>query len=760
MLRLPKLQWQLHSPRSTQLRTLRTGAEPIPKYIKVWNPAHVPESSSPQDVRISNVTNKASNSLGPSKSAVEAYSRGVGPGVRRVPLDQHCIPPLSLVLKAASSGPSPRSFYRVLWLAYQNARKTDPERLRRMRTHWWSLTWTVLKSGIEAAVGEESIQHRARLDELENDMRLFKIRLSYAVRSQQLMDMFVARREEKLAIREWEADHQTFLDSARQIFPAEHLEVGAKLFSLTGDLGRSLQLMDQLLNAYPGWDSSIIMHVFRAHASSKAGHDHKVAKILYSRLKERRGKNMNMDDYTSCFVGFLEARHLPYAQLVFQDMYNDIQLSGTSNVEMAKEVLTKLHMLYRLGTDISKTTSIALAALSTLPRVYHDHIFGDWIKAAVVYKAPEAAGQILDMMYDHGTQPRTFHFNMLLKTLFRTGERSDILKAENIGWQMIEETRKAHKKKARQTPDATKDVVRKTPVADVTTFALIIHHHALVSQWEHVDYLVRQLQEASIFPNANMMNVLIDNKCRQGFFADAWGIYKFLTRPPEGENGVFPDGATFRHLWKTLRLALGDQATRDDSDLPSPVELLKEMVHWWRATRRRPDAPEFLQGLAGSDKGAALNLILHCFSYKQDLVGSLVALHAMRQYFGLMPSYDATNIVHRQLAWIDMSHEPESISSQGSLSRSYTRRIKRILKIYHVLVQQRAMRLDLGTKGLKGLNDTEIADVRLNALSELVRVLLKRIYAPEVVEEMIEATKMAVGLPDLPTGDMTAWEVA
>jgi acyl carrier protein phosphodiesterase len=58
------------------------------------------------------------------------------------------------------------------------------------------------------------------------------------------------------------------------------------------------------------------------------------------------------------------------------------------------------------------------------------------------------------------------------------------------------------------------------------------------------------------------------------------------------------------------------------------------------------------------------------------------------------------------------------------------------------------------------LTDEQIGDVGLNLLSEFVRVVLKRSYPPEVVEAMIDAARCAVGVPDLPTGDMDAFEVA
>ena len=560
-----------------------------------------------------------------------------------------------------------------------------------------------------------------------------------------------------------------------QVDSGDHLEERVRLLAFSGNVEQSLQALDQLYAQYPAWDTSVMMTVFRAHTKSQAKQHHEIAKDLYIKMKEmkkRNGDRVDRCDYTSWFVGFLEARHLHYAKRVFRDMINDGCLPTTGSVYAVEKVLKKLHMLYKLGTDISTMTSIALDMLLVLPPAYHGHIFGDWMKAAVVYKAPEVAGHILDMMYQRGTQPETFHFNLLLKALLRTEKSPSVLKAENIGWQMIEEARKSHQRRrltpvtmariinrgAIDTATSKEAIVRTAPAANIDTFALIMLHHAKGSQWEHVEYLCRQLQESSVFPNTTVMNVLIDNKCRQGAYGDAWGIYLTLTQPPEGSRGVFPNGATFRHLWKMLRLALSQQVTRDSQDLPSSRTLFREMMSWWKKSRSRHDASRFLQGLAGLDKRAITKLILHCFSYKQDHLGSLVALHALRHYFDIFPTEEAAAILRRQIAWVDLSDASTSVRSQYFYSISNRRNTEIINQLYHVLLQQRMERMGLDQDGLDRLSEEERGEFLLNLLSEFIRVVLKRRHPPEVVEGLIRNAKRRMRW--LPTGDLDAWQVA
>ncbi|KAH7399678.1 hypothetical protein BKA66DRAFT_406316 [Pyrenochaeta sp. MPI-SDFR-AT-0127] len=586
-----------------------------------------------------------------------------------------------------------------------------------------------------------------------------------------LEGMFLSGKEEQ-ALQEWYLDHHSYTDGQQDYNP-EHLELGTKLHAMAGNVDQAREGMYELLHLFPDWNTSVMMTVFRAHTSSELDKHHDYAKDIYTRMKEGNSERLSIENYDAWFVGFLEARHLRYAKEVFRDMVMDGYLATSGTAEDIDEVLKRLHMLYRLGTDISKMTSIALDAVSVLPEAYHTHLFGDWMKSAVVHKAPGAAAQILDLMFQRNHKPETFHFNMLLKALLRTKQKPDILKAENIGWRMIDEARKAQKKELMPDPTAgiilqrfdrkrksTTSDVRNVPKANVATCAMIMHHHAKRLQWEHVDYLSRQLKDMSIEPNATIMNVLMDNNCRRGAYSEAWMTYKTLTEPAEGSKGVFPNGATFRCLWKTLRLALGDHATRSDPNLPTPRELLKEMTTWWALSRSRYDAERFRQGLSGADHGAITSLILHCFSYTQDLAGSLVALHVLRHNFDIFPTDKAAQILQGQMAWVDMARESESVRSQYFHSRSNKKNSARIAKVYQLLLDRRLDRLHAAGIDHTLFSDEEIGDEGLNLLSEFVRVVLKRSYPPEVVEAMIDATRSELGLPDLPTGDMDAFEVA
>lgn len=766
MLGLCRLRCLSHPAPYFQTRYLRTLPREIPTYTPQWNPTlqkstglitELNGSRTAPEAAFSDITRAAE----PKKPAnVQHALISLEGGHFR---NLYTLKRLHIVLQSVSTTDGCDDSLRApLWRAYMLSKAIYPRVLTRLSKRAWDLLWTT-----QSIDSPNNRNRKAHLKQILCDMERVGHTMTVEQRARYLERTFLNGRED-YAISAWEQDHVSDLDSAIDGHIPEHLEIGAKLHALFGNVDRSRWIMNELFRLYPNWDTSVMMVVFRAHTSSELSEHHHLAKQIYVRMREQKGDACTIEDYDAWLVGFLEARSLTDAKQVFRDMVKGGYLLVSGATGRAESVLRRLHLLYYLGTDISKMTSIALDAISVLPPVYHGHIFGDWMKSAVVEKAPEAAAQILDVMLKRGYQPETFHFNMLLKALIRTKDTPNILKAENIGWRMIDEACKARERRSSDPQsigkrfidnDTGAGTIQGVPAANVTTFALIMQHHAKSLQWEHVEYLTRQLKETTVEPNATIMNVIMDNKCRQGAYSEAWVVYKALTNPQEGSKGVFPNGASLRCLWKTLRLALGDHATRNDPALPTPRELLKETISWRTLSRSRYDADRFRMGIAGADKGAVTSLIMHCFGYTQDLAGSLIALHVLRHHFSIFPTNKAAQILQKQMAWVDMARESESVRSQYFHSRSNKKNMERVVRVYNILLEQRLARMDLKEGEYEKLTEEQIGDVGLNLLSEYVRVMLKRNYPPEIVEAMIDTARRAVGVPDLPTGDMDAFEV-
>ncbi|KAF2634923.1 hypothetical protein P280DRAFT_474221 [Massarina eburnea CBS 473.64] len=765
-------------------RSLNTFPSPTSVHIVCWNPL--------EHTRF-RVSEPSPGSQSASQDAIEHDARKVErehlrdrQGVtipresnyERSAFQRHAIEQLNTLLCLADAGDGNGSgetsdLSSGIWKAYCSAKRSVPGLLSEIPDRGWDVLWATQTSSDSL-----SRTRGMNLDKLRDDMGTVGKLSTVGMRVAYLEDLFMHGGEEQ-ALKEWEEDYAGAGPRLRQDYKPEHLELGAKLYALDGKADRAREIMDELFELYPLWNPSVMMHVFRVHTDTDSVQHRTTAWKIYTKMRELMLQSLTLDHYDAWFVGFLESQNVRYAQLVFRDMIKGGFLATSLSPNDVDKTLKRFHLLSRTGTDIDKMTRICLQAITLLPPAYHLYIFGHWMGTAVKWKAPGVATQIIEMIFTRGYRPTTTHFNLLLKALFRTKELQQITKAENIGWRMIEATRVAlpgariNKTTARSIynaeipkPTFNKDVdqeaSQKVPQADVTTFAIIMQHHGDRDQWEFVDYLLRRLKESNTRPNARLMNVLINNASRKGSFSEVWKIYKSLTDATDGLPGVFPDGASIRLIWRALRLALSNEATRDDINLPTPRQLLAETIEWWKRCRGRHDAESYRTGLAGDDKTAIIKLVIHCFSYTQDLAGSLVALHVLRQHFYIFPTDEIAEILQKQAAWVDMGHEAPSVRLQYNLSKMNEETLVRLARIWDILVEQRQQRL--GHTGDKQqyahLSDKEIGDLGLDLLSEFVRVIMKRTYEPAVVEEMIQQAKEELGVPDMSTGDLNAFEVA
>jgi hypothetical protein len=657
-----------------------------------------------------------------------------------------------------------------IWNAYIRATKRNPSLPKRLPQRAWNVLW---KS--QYADFSDTSRRQVRLASIDRDMRNANAvpiagQIAYRAENRFMAGMQV----EAFGI--WT---KHFAENATA---PEYLDTGVRLYSLAGDPEMARKLMDDLIQLYPDWDLSVMMVVFRGYTSSPSQEHHDEAMKMYRIIKDRIGPIGSLEAYDACMAGFLEARSLEDAIQVFQDTVRDGALETQQSQSYTKDVLKRLNLMYALATDVSKMTSIAVAAINVLPVAFHGHIFSDWLQSAITETSPKAAAHILQIMMQRCYKPETEHFNFLLKILFRTKDAGNLLKAEKIGWKMIEEARlssvvtdrpssgsRVHAIAAKLQNDSVLDASSATavppasavavPAASTSTFAMMMRHHALDAQWEHVDYLARQLQDANVEVNSAIMNVLIENKGQRGKFVEAWQIYRSLTNDPDRAEAVFPDGESIRVLWRTLRLALSDPENRSNPDLPTPRQLLRETFDWWILVRQRPDFDRFMRGLAAADLDAISKLVLHCFSYARDLPGVLVALHFLRDKFGIHASDQHIEIVLRQLAWTVLDHESESVRIQYGLSTNRSRGMKRMLQLYKQTYARRLCRLGVSQADHLRYSEKEMYDLRLNVLSESVRTAMLAEHDPEKVEELIQGAATAAGVPFMATGDMNVYDM-
>lgn len=627
-------------------------------------------------------------------------------------------------------------------------------------------------------------RREVRLAELYGDLvkrRGFGFELDFAGQVAYRLERKYMAGHEREAVESWKDNRHHYLEAP------EFLDTGARLYALEGSPDQAREIMDRLLELEPAWHVSVRLVVFRAYTSSQEKHHLEKARQMYQSMKteiggygsaEMLGDNSSIEMYDNCLLGFLEAHSLPDARQVFRDMAEAGHLDYTGSRLQIERVLRRIHRLYALATSVSSMSAVALDAIAVLPVAYHSHLFSDWMMYSYTQNSPQMVAQILDMMVDRGYQPEPGHFEFLLRALFRTKEPDNVLKAENLGWKMVEEVRlsstlvggsvpnsrvSAIKKKLKTVSVLDPDSPIQAPAANVETFALLMSHHAKRLQWEHVDFLSRQLREANIAPNCTIMNVLINNKIRQGQYEEAWRIYKTLTGDEAHDGSVFPNGETMRCLWKILQLAYITQAKtgRENLDLPTPRELLRETREWWELVRYRPDAQRFRRGLIGLSKNEAHRLLLHCFSQAHDLAGALVAFHVLHIEWNVYPVPEDVIRLCKQIAWVAMHDETESARRQFSLGNNNARNMWRLTSTYERIRNRRLDELYAYGRAQFPMTEAEAGDIELNAISEFVRIIMLGNRHPEDVELSIQAARQAIGLPsNMPTGDASAFDLA
>lgn len=743
-----------HSPRLLQTRGLRASPRRIPSYLKrrFWH----------EDFIKSEKATEAKFVLDLDKGQLQHKEQLYVPTDSKDVRQRRLIENLNSFLGKASLGTdNAEALHHELWNAYQQAKHVDPKLNLRLPDQAWDILWSSQWTYLPDSENHNLVD---RLAELAYDME-GALQLGPAIRIPKTFeDLFFGGEQEK-ALSLWEEDYGRCGEHGQE-YEAEHLEVGARLHALAGNARRARDIMEQLYMLFPSWDTSVMVDVFRAHTSSDNKEQHAIAKDIYDAMKERKADKITIQDYDAWLMGFIKMKHLRYAEAVFRDLVHDGHVSLTESVEDIAAVLKRFHMLEQLGMDVHSKTNLALDALAVLPRSYHFYLFSDWMKTAVAENAPQVTVQIMDIMLQRGYTPETTHLNLLLKSLFRSKNDPSVLKAENIGWGMIDEACKARTCPiATSVPDqiywhAThptdlmeyKNSDGKLAVANTTTVALMMHHHGKKLQWEHVDYLMRQFKEQNMKPNETILNVMLDNSCRKGSYAEVWATYQSFTNPTSEADAVFPTGSSMRQLWKTLRLALGDHETRDDPKLPNPRELLKETVKWWRKCKFRPDAARFHMGLTGRDKGALTKLVMHCFSYTQDLAGSLVAIHVLRWEFNILPTEEMETILKRQVGFVDMTLENKTVRAGFKRSNASGSNAKRVARVYELLKTRREE--EMAKQGLRWdmMSAEQRGDLRLQVMSDFVRVKLGEEYSPELVEKMISVAAWSVGVYGLHTG--------
>ncbi|OCL14800.1 hypothetical protein AOQ84DRAFT_280290 [Glonium stellatum] len=640
-------------------------------------------------------------------------------------------------LIAASKDKNSVSNRIKLWRMYSHVKSNIPNILSALPDRAWDLLWDT--QSIPSSTNPNCRNHQRQLIEDMNSVGRIS---ALGQRLADLETTYISGKKQD-ALRRWEEEHKRTFGATQDGYKGEHLELGVRMHALSRNIDRARHIMEELFAAYPTWDPRVMIAVLQAHTKFQDGGNRDRAWALYIRLKTLLASKMTLADYDACFVAFLECQQIDYATAIFRDMVlaghlakrdipgHDVQLTG------------RLRAMYLLSNSVGEVNKVALTAISVLPQRYHSSIFRHWMKMIVSKNAVESAAQVIELMFERGLESRTSHFDLLLAALFRIKKPAPVQKAESIGWQMIDaklDQASAHENR----PPMPFFLKRSIPRASSNTFALLIRHHTDQWQWDHVRQLQGMLTELETPPNCALMNSLMYVDLRRGKYEEVWVRYQAMTHPPPGYKPLFPNGATYHYLWKTLRLALGDHQTWAFESLPSPRDMMAQMLEWSRQIGRKPTLERSLIGLTGPRR-EIVSLIMHCFCHTEDLSGALVAIHAMKSRFRIFPTYRTAGILFKHMA--------------NNHTGVFKDNVLKLEQIYKVILQRRLNKMNQDGSLTSRMTEEQSRELSLDLLSEFIRVIMVRQCPAEEVEALIDKAKKEMGVPDLSTGDLDSFDV-
>ncbi|KAI9866517.1 MAG: hypothetical protein M1813_001069 [Trichoglossum hirsutum] len=634
--------------------------------------------------------------------------------------------------EAASKSADPK-VRKDLWRWYSLCKQNLPPFLHLIPQEAWGVLYNV-----QDRLSVSNPDRQAHLKTILEDMAATGHELNGDQKVAYIEAQFLEGDKEK-AISQWEGDAKTI--GVLEEFSEQFWSLGVRIFASIGDPQRAQNTAHILLNSRRGTDARIWLPVIIAWNNTGGHSGFRSAWSLYVRLKDRLGSEMSMEDYDTITMSFLTAGKKDLALAVFRDM----MLAGSSSegedsVSFYRRSLSLVANLQSTSPDPSELNNISLQALSILPRRFQNKFFyGSWMKKLLGMGEVDSAAMVVELMYERGVDPDARHLNGVIGAWLRTGKAEPRKKAEEMARNMIQErldfVRKRH---VLSSPNSTrlssgvgdhtdlpKFLRRRVPPATIETFSILVQYYLRRSKFDEVEKLSKYLQMAEIKPNSFYMNHLLYSLLRSHDRQEAWQMYTNMTQ----EGGVRPDVSTFTCLWDCMKVHVDRLKNRRKEGFPQPRELLREMASWYSKWNAR-DYDEVSKEM--------YDQIIRCFSLSEDQAGTLIALHALRDMFGMHPDRDTVRIIILQIARLGA---PDVRSRRLNLSDSNTKaNVAKVTNVLEKLAQRRSTALEKEGVQPDDSNLVMKAEDNLWLVSELLRIVIARGgEAAEAAEDMRKA---------------------
>lgn len=660
---------------------------------------------------------------------------------------------------------------KQLWRWYMRCKQNIPNFLSRVSHQTLKTLWAS-----QADQTESNPDRSAHLRTIAEDTVACGYQLSADQKVAYIEALFLEG-EHARAIEEWRSTEKSLTEDENV---EAFFELGVRMFAIERNPEEAHKIAYEGLNSGKIKDPRILIPVISAWTKTRGNIGLRRAWAAYIRLRELLGSDIIMEDYDTICKSFLDASRADLALGVFKDM----MLSGDPSSDQTspalfRKALGTIEDMRSLAYDSPEINKISLEAMTVLPRKYQNRFFyGSWIKKLLGTGDVDSAALVVELMMKRGIQPDAKYLNGMIGAWIRQGHSESYEKAEKMAWEMIE-ARKAFAWKRRvskrgrdYTPDSFEQPDGQQPIssdmaitpATLETFSILIDYYLMRQNYDQIRWLNRSISLAEIEPDAFFMNRLLQYHLRTDGLRRVWQTYMDWAHKRHG--AARPDMETFTFLWEcaqlrasrtpSLRYKLAEDnqtnspvietsIVRKELGFPSPRALFAEMMSWMLTSSvktRKANADEFTKELYDN--------IIRCSVQDSggDLVGALVAMHAMKQQFNMWPDEDTAKILIKNIA-----KSEEQISSSKRPGRDRHDGVIRVTQRLADLAQRRMEFLDSHGVDISECNEQFREEENLFLASDLIRSVIGRNKDPSEVEHIIQRAAWDMGVGGIDTGD-------
>ena len=565
-----------------------------------------------------------------------------------------------------------------------------------------------------------------------------------------------------LAVSRWQAARHEVL--ADHTAAPDFWRLGVELYTASGQLTEAEDLAFEAIDPNDASSYRILTPVISGWASTGNRVHLQKAWTCYLKMRAGMGKQITEDDYETVSTGLLKSQRPDLALAVFKDMLVARDKLEQDSTRLYQQAMGYVGGLQQASVTEEQVNQISIGALTFLPRRLQNKFFyGKWIKKLIGLGEVDAAGAVIELMYERSVQPDARHVNGIIGALFRDGKAESVERAESMAWAMIKkriefvEQRKlaSHEAKRESTLQTPKGVSvplfiqRIVPRANVETFSILLLRYFEEGQDGYAAYLTDQLARAEIATNTFIVNQWLLRSLRKHKPEVVWKMY--LDNKPI----AFPDLNTFVCLWNAGKTVYDRPKATKSADFPSARLLFHEFQAWFSRLDPR------VQRATLKDFSPDLyDEIVRCFCLSSDLKGTLVALQGLREHFGLYPDESTGRMIVIQVSrMIPTVQKARRRATRGMVAFSSRGQLQKATQIATAIAQARAaVLIEKGHN--RPLEGEDAARMHFDNLCELCIQILQQMNPEDEGTVQINVNQVAdvMGVSHIDTSTFTRSE--